>query len=93
VIPGKLKLGTITEPGVALSNSLTVQLGNMIPMFCKTLGYVECGSAKADLPPVRYFTLTKSTPSVIGSGRKVSGDHRGILYGALSLLNSSVIDA
>jgi hypothetical protein len=64
---------------------------NAITSFCKTLGYVGVGSAKADLPPVQYIPLTKSTPSVMGKGRKISGGPHGILAGGVALLNSSVI--
>ena len=63
----------------------------MIPMFCKTLGYKTLGSAKSDLGVVRYISLTKSTPSVIEKGKKVSGDPWGIFSGAVALLNSNVI--
>lgn len=91
VIPGRLNLATITKPGAAVSQSILSEIERGIPAFCKTLGYKEGGSAKADLPPVRYTSLTKSTPSVIGSGRKISGDVRGILYGALALLSHPVL--
>jgi len=63
----------------------------MIPVFCKFLGYKEVGSGKPDLPPVRYITLTRSTPSLTGPGRKVSGSPAGIYAGAVELLNSEVI--
>lgn len=91
VIPGKLKLSTITDPGKAFSVSFQREILTAITSFCKTLGYVGVGSAKADLPPVQYISLTKSTPSVMEKGRKVSGDPRGILAGGVALLNSEVI--
>lgn len=91
-IPGNLKLSTITDPGVVLSDSLFNEIEKMIPMFCRTLGIKKGGEAKASLPSVRFFSLTTSSPSIIGSGRKVSGDHRGILYGALALLQSPILN-
>lgn len=90
-VPGVLKLTTITKPGKALSDSFLRESLTAITAFCKTLGYKEVGSAKSDLPPVQYISLTKSTPSVMEKGRKVSGDPRGILAGGVALLNSEVI--
>lgn len=65
----------------------------MVSEFCKFLGYGERGSAKADLPPVQYIPLSKSTPSIISAGRKVSGSALGILSGAYALAHSPVIDS
>jgi len=62
----------------------------MIPAYCKTLGYKDAGSAKADLSSVQHISLTKSTPSLFGPGEKISGGPEGIFAGAVSLLNSNV---
>lgn len=88
--PGTLKLKTITAPGVKFSNFFMKELLDTMPLFLKQFGYKKLGSAFADLPSVRFFPLSKSTPSLATKGRRVSYSPDGILSGALALVSSDV---
>lgn len=62
----------------------------VISEFCQTLGYKGEGSANDSLPPVRLLQLSKSTPSLVGPGKKVSSSYQGIINGAYALKSSPI---
>lgn len=89
MIPGKLKLSTITSPGVSLSPSLLKEVQRGIPGFMGSLGLVA-GNGYSLLPTPDFTVLSKTSPS-IKSSVAVSGSVPGVIYGALGLLKSPVI--
>jgi len=83
--PGKLKLNTITDPGVVLPASLWKEILAMLRLFGSSLGYAKVGSALPDLPEIRFFPLTKSTP-VLAKGRTRVSYSPGALFASARLL-------
>jgi len=61
--PGRLKLNTITDPGVVLSNSLLREFVRLLPGWFRRFGFSTVGSALPGLPEVSFSLLLKSTPS------------------------------
>lgn len=88
--PGRLKLNTITDPGVVMSDSLIREMLTFMRPFCDTFLGVREGEMLKRLRPPTFFTLSKSTPVLVGKGRKVSSSPEGIIEAAYALKNSDV---
>lgn len=91
--PGKIKLNTITDPGVYLSDSLIGEFEKIVPLFCAQFGFAKQSSAVQKIGQVSFPPLSRSTPSYRDSCRKMSGSPIGILSGAWSLCQNREVFA
>jgi len=89
--PGKIKLNTITDPGVVFNKIIVYEMLDAVRVFCSAvLQFKVEGAAKPHLPEIKFFPLSKSTPVLKGKDRKVSSSPMGILTAAYSLKGSNV---
>ena len=91
--PGVLKLSTITDPGRTLSPSILLEVGRVLPGFLGSLGISGPLDPSKVLESPRFVSLTRSTPSIVGPGMKVSGSIWGIATGALAMSGSPVVQS
>lgn len=73
MFPGKLKLSTITAPGKVLSPSLLREVERGLPGFLGSLSIFGPLDPSKELESPKFVSLTRSTPSIVGPGVKVSG--------------------
>lgn len=88
-----MKLSTITDPGTVLSASVLKEVSRAIPGFLGSLGISGPLDPSRVLESPKFVSLTRSTPSIVGPGMKVSGSIWGIVTGALAMSGSPVVQS
>lgn len=88
--PSTLKLGTITEPGVHLSDALVKELLEGIRQFCVVVLKVNFEGGRKLLPAFEIVPLTKTTPSISKGKSRISWSPAGILQAWASLRSHPV---
>lgn len=84
--PGTLKLNTITDPGrePSVIMDLVHKFGDSVSDFLCSRKLDDFHKNFNQLSEIRYFDLSKSTPSLRSKGKKVSTSHDGILTAAMA---------